>query len=54
MPMLRHFLIFALCLAGFSVTGAAHAMRIKDVGTFQGLRSNQLTGYGIVVGLYTV
>ncbi len=28
-----------------------HAERIKDMGTFQGLRSNQLTGYGIVVGL---
>jgi len=29
----------------------AHAERIKDLGTFQGLRVNQLTGYGIVVGL---
>jgi len=28
-----------------------HAERIKDIGTFQGLRSNQLTGYGVVVGL---
>jgi flagellar P-ring protein precursor FlgI len=27
------------------------AERIKDLGTFQGIRSNQLTGYGIVVGL---
>jgi flagellar P-ring protein precursor FlgI len=27
------------------------AERIKDMGAFQGLRSNQLTGYGIVVGL---
>ncbi len=31
--------------------GAAHAERIKDLGGFQGLRSNQLTGYGVVVGL---
>ncbi len=30
---------------------AAHAERIKDLGTFQGVRPNQLTGYGIVVGL---
>jgi len=29
----------------------AKADRIKDIGTFQGLRTNQLTGYGIVVGL---
>jgi flagellar P-ring protein FlgI len=29
----------------------AQAERIKDIGTFQGLRSNQLTGYGVVVGL---
>jgi flagellar P-ring protein precursor FlgI len=29
----------------------AHADRIKDLGGFQGLRTNQLTGYGIVVGL---
>ena len=29
----------------------AHAERIKDLGAFQGLRANQLTGYGIVVGL---
>ena len=29
----------------------AHAERIKDLGTFQGLRANQLTGYGLVVGL---
>jgi flagellar P-ring protein precursor FlgI len=29
----------------------AHATRVKDLGTFQGLRTNQLTGYGIVVGL---
>lgn len=31
--------------------GAASAERIKDLGTFEGLRVNQLTGYGIVVGL---
>jgi flagellar P-ring protein precursor FlgI len=30
---------------------AAHAERIRDLGTFQGVRSNQLTGYGVVVGL---
>lgn len=30
---------------------ALHAERIKDMGQFQGLRANQLTGYGVVVGL---
>ncbi|MDB5701115.1 MAG: flagellar basal body P-ring protein FlgI [Sphingomonadales bacterium] len=32
-------------------TAPAHADRIKDLGAFQGLRANQLTGYGVVVGL---
>lgn len=48
-------LITALrCLAAAAalfLVPAAHAERIKDLGTFQGLRANQLTGYGIVVGL---
>jgi flagellar P-ring protein precursor FlgI len=40
-------------LAGLQLAAppAAHAERIKDLGAFQGLRANQLTGYGIVVGL---
>lgn len=29
----------------------AHAERVKDLGGFQGVRPNQLIGYGIVVGL---
>lgn len=32
-------------------TAPAEATRIKDIGGFQGLRTNQLTGYGLVVGL---
>lgn len=31
--------------------GVAHATRLKDMAAFQGIRSNQLVGYGIVVGL---
>ena len=38
-------------LAALLIATPAYASRIKDLGTFQGLRSNQLTGYGIVVGL---
>ncbi len=37
--------------AALLLPSAASAERIKDIGGFQGLRSNQLTGYGIVVGL---
>lgn len=38
----------ALALLG---TAPAQATRIKDVAGVQGVRSNQLTGYGLVVGL---
>lgn len=30
---------------------AAHADRIKDIANIQGVRENQLTGYGLVIGL---
>jgi len=41
----------ALAAVAMLVTSPAGAERIKDLGHFQGLRANQLTGYGIVVGL---
>src|SRR3546814_11994600 len=44
----RHLSLATLAL---SLASPAHAERIKDRGAFQGLRANQLTGYGIVVGL---
>src|SRR3954453_13022985 len=37
--------------AFFVLAAPAQATRIKDLGTFQGVRPNQLIGYGIVVGL---
>ena len=38
--------------AAFALTAApAAAERVRDLGTFQSVRSNQLTGYGVVVGL---
>jgi flagellar P-ring protein precursor FlgI len=40
-----------LCALLASLPLSAHAARIKDMGQFQGLRVNQLTGYGVVVGL---
>ncbi len=33
------------------VTATAHAIRIKDLASFEGVRDNQLIGYGLVVGL---
>jgi flagellar P-ring protein FlgI len=35
-----------LCLAS-----SAHAVRLKDIASFKGMRNNQLIGYGLVVGL---
>jgi len=35
----------------FLLAGAAHASRIKEVAAIEGVRSNQLTGFGLVVGL---
>ncbi|QTH65418.1 flagellar basal body P-ring protein FlgI [Psychrosphaera ytuae] len=44
---------FIIFLAVFTVllSTKAEAVRIKDVSTVQGIRSNQLVGYGLVVGL---
>ncbi len=33
------------------ITSPVHAQRIKDIANVQGVRSNQLIGYGLVVGL---
>ncbi|KTT75539.1 flagellar basal body P-ring protein FlgI [Sphingomonas endophytica] len=50
--MLRTLFIALLALlASIPAAAPAHADRIKDLGGFQGIRSNQLTGYGVVVGL---
>jgi flagellar P-ring protein precursor FlgI len=46
--MIRLAIAFLACL--LAVHPAA-AQRVKDLGGFQGIRSNQLTGYGMVVGL---
>ncbi len=46
-----HFLtLSALCLALF-VPELVHAERLKDLTSIAGVRQNQLSGYGIVVGL---
>lgn len=38
-------------LASLFLAGAAHANRIKEVAAVEGVRSNALTGFGLVVGL---
>ncbi|MGI9135350.1 MAG: flagellar basal body P-ring protein FlgI, partial [Rhodoferax sp.] len=45
-------LVGALCLAlGLAFGGSAEAARIKEVASVEGVRSNQLTGFGLIVGL---
>ncbi|KKW93499.1 flagellar biosynthesis protein FlgI [Sphingobium sp. LB126] len=51
MTRLLRFLLPLMAIFAPLASGPAHAERIKDLGTFQGVRPNQLTGYGIVVGL---
>ena len=46
--LLRLSLLFTLSLWG---VGAAHADRIKDLTSMAAMRSNQLIGYGLIVGL---
>jgi len=45
--------LFSVVLAAFTMllSSQAGAQRIKDVASIQGVRSNQLVGYGLVVGL---
>jgi flagellar P-ring protein precursor FlgI len=45
--------LFACLIALFALTNAAHAnsIRIKDLVEFDGVRGNDLVGYGLVVGL---
>jgi flagellar P-ring protein precursor FlgI len=41
----------AVLLSGLLAWWPSHAARIKEVASVQGVRPNQLTGYGLVVGL---
>ena len=43
--------LLSLLALGASLIAPAHAVRIKEIAAVQGVRSNQLTGYGLVVGL---
>lgn len=46
--MLRFCIVLLLCIAA---SGASALVRIKDIASLQGVRENQLLGYGLVVGL---
>ncbi|RIX41214.1 MAG: flagellar basal body P-ring protein FlgI [Rhodocyclales bacterium GT-UBC] len=48
--LFRRAAIVAACLLPL-LSQSAHAERIKDLASIQGVRNNQLIGYGIVVGL---
>ncbi len=50
----RHSPSWVLCLClvlGLGLAAPAHALRVKEVASVQGVRSNPLTGFGLVVGL---
>ena len=49
--MMRFLTTILLAFAALIAAAPAQAERIRDLGTFEGVRPNQLTGYGIVVGL---
>ncbi|MEN7536803.1 flagellar basal body P-ring protein FlgI [Aurantiacibacter flavus] len=49
--MARLFAFVAATFLALGLATPAQAERVRDLGTFQSVRSNQLTGYGIVVGL---
>ena len=54
LPRIQKFHVFMLLLAlvwGCLQSSQGSAERIKDLTSIQGVRSNQLIGYGLVVGL---
>ena len=53
-PKARHLcrlLAVLACLSGLAPAPAAALSRVKDLASIEGVRANQLVGYGIVVGL---
>jgi flagellar P-ring protein precursor FlgI len=51
LPSLLQGLLAALVLLAALAPHAAHADRVKDIASVAAMRSNQLVGYGLVVGL---
>ena len=50
-PRLSALATAMLLVAGMGLQSVAHAERLKDLASIQGVRHNQLVGYGLVVGL---
>ncbi len=51
LALFKTWVFFALVLSSTGETSQVLAARIKDIATLQGMRINQLVGYGLVVGL---
>jgi flagellar P-ring protein FlgI len=49
--VIRYFFVATFFLAPFLFTLETEAARLKDIANIRGVRSNQLVGYGVVVGL---
>ena len=46
------YIVYLLVILTVTIASSpAHAVRVKDVSTVQGIRANQLVGYGLVIGL---
>ncbi|RJX34216.1 MAG: flagellar basal body P-ring protein FlgI [Oxalobacter sp.] len=50
-PFIQRIFCLALCCFALFASNVVHAERIKDLVSIQGVRHNQLVGYGLVVGL---
>jgi flagellar P-ring protein precursor FlgI len=48
---MKKIIITLICLTTFFFNSVSHGQRIKDLADVAGVRSNQLIGYGLVVGL---
>ncbi|MEK7771644.1 MAG: flagellar basal body P-ring protein FlgI, partial [Pseudomonadota bacterium] len=48
---MKNIIIYLTLIAGFFLPSICAADRIKDLASIQGVRNNQLIGYGLVVGL---
>jgi flagellar P-ring protein precursor FlgI len=50
-PLLQSVLLVCVTLFALLFLPAAHAARIKEIASIEGVRSNQLSGFGLIVGL---
>lgn len=48
---MRNIIIYLILITGLFLSSVCAADRIKDLASIQGIRNNQLIGYGLVVGL---